>query len=110
MLENFESEKCKRIGDPNGFCGVWCIWWIYQRMLNIDKPEINIYNIYEELIKYIKFDGLKFKNIIRNFSSKITLIRDKYLDKYKLDINDWINGNYDTSDIDNLEKDIFKSI
>ena len=25
ILENMETEKCKKIGDPNGFCAVWCI-------------------------------------------------------------------------------------
>jgi hypothetical protein len=106
ILENLESDKCKRIGDPNGFCGVWSIWWVYQRMLNID---IQIDNIANELIKYIKYDGLKFKNIIRNFSSKITELRDSFLKKYDLDINDWVNNNYSRTDLENLEKDIFKS-
>jgi ankyrin repeat protein len=110
ILENLETDKCKRIGDPNGFCGVWSIWWIYQRMMNINKNEINIYNIANELIKYIKYDGLKFKNVIRNFSSKITELRDKYLAKYNLDINDWVNNNYTKEELENLEKDIFKSL
>jgi hypothetical protein len=108
ILENVESNKCTRIGDPNGFCGVWSIWWVYQRILNINNKQLNINNIANELIKYIKYDGLKFKNIIRNFSSKITELRDMFLKKYNLDINDWINNNYSQSDLENLEKDIFK--
>jgi hypothetical protein len=31
-----------------------------------------------------------------------------FLKKYNLDINDWINNNYSQSDLENLEKDIFK--
>lgn len=108
ILEGLETTKCKRIGDPNGFCGVWCIWWVYQRMLNIDK--INITNIADELIKRIKFDNKSFKSLIRNFSKKITEIRDMYLKKHTLDINDWIMGNYNKNILDNLEKDIFKNI
>jgi len=108
ILENLETDKCKRIGDPNGFCGVWSIWWVYQRLLNIKKNDIELNNIAPELIKYVKFDGLKFKNIIRNFSNKITEIRDSFLIKYNLDINDWANGNYSATDLENLEKDVFK--
>jgi hypothetical protein len=108
ILENLETDKCKRIGDPNGFCGVWSIWWVYQRLLNIKKNDMKLNEIAPELIKYIKFDGLKFKNIIRNFSNKITGIRDTFLKKYNLDINDWANGNYTKTELESLEKDIFK--
>ncbi len=110
ILENIETPKCKKIGDPNGFCGVWCVWWIYQRMLNINNPKLNISNIAEEIIKYIKFDNQSFKGIIRNFSKKITQIRDEYLKKYNLDINDWIVGNYTEESLNKLEKDVFKAI
>ena len=93
-----------------GFCGVWCVWWVYQRMLNIDNPKLSIDNIADEIIKWIKFDNQSFKSIIRNFSKKITEIRDGYLKKHTLDINDWIVGNYSQDTLDKLEKDIFKGI
>ena len=109
FLENIETEKSKKIGDPDGFCAVWCIWWIYQRMLNINS-NINIDNIADEIIKIIKLDKLNFKTLIRNFSKKITDIRDKYLEKYNLDINDWIVENFDINIIYKLEKDILSII
>ena len=107
ILENLETNIYKKIGDPSGFCGVWCIWWVYQRLKNIN---ITIDNIAGELIKYIKYDNISFKNIIRNFSSKITTNRDIFLKKYNIDINDWIAGNYTQEILNNLEKDIFLSI
>ena len=110
ILEINETSKCKRIGDPNGFCGVWCIWWVYQRMLNIDTNAINISNIANELINRLKFDNQSFKNVIRNFSKKITQIRDGYLKKFNLDINDWVVGNYSQATLDKLEKYIFINI
>jgi hypothetical protein len=58
----------------------------------------------------MKFDNQSFKSIIRNFSKKITEIRDGYLKKNNLDINDWIVGNYNQEILDKLEKDIFKNI
>jgi ankyrin repeat protein len=108
-IEVLEIKKCK-IGDPNGFCGVWCIWWIYQRMLNINNDKLTLENIAVNLINHIKLDNISFKSIIRNFSKKITEIRDTFLKKYYIDINDWILGNYDDDILNKLEKDIFKII
>ena len=108
-IENIES-NCKQLGDPNGFCGVWCIWWVYQRMLNINNNKLNIFNIANELIKYIKYDNMSFKLLIRNFSNKITKIRNSYINKYNLTINDFYNQNYTNENINNLEKDILKDI
>ena len=106
ILENLDYNKDKLIGDPNGFCAVWCIWWIYQRMLNIDNKDLTINNIADELIKYIKYDCLNFKTIIRNFSYKITEIRDTFLKKYNLTINDWITEKYNLNILNNIDKDI----
>ena len=110
ILENLETPTCKKLGDPNGFCGVWCIWWVYQRMLNIDNCKLNVFNFANEFIKIIKFDNKSFKNIIRNFSKRITQLRDTYLKKHNIDINDWIVSNYSNEIIDNLEKEIFNNI
>lgn len=108
-IEGLETKKCK-IGDPNGFCGVWCIWWVYQRMLNINNDKLTIENIAVSLINHIKLDNISFKSIIRNFSKKITEIRDSFLKNCSIDINDWILGNYDDEILNKLEKDIFKII
>ena len=41
IIENLEEDKCKRIGDPNGFCNLWCIWWSNQRIQNSKtKPDV----------------------------------------------------------------------
>ena len=106
-IESSEILKCK-IGDPNGFCGIWCIWWVYQRMLNINNEKLTLENIADNLITAIKLDNKSFKSIIRNFSKKVTEIRDIYLKKYMIDINDWILANYSEDILINLEKDIFK--
>lgn len=107
LLETANNLTCRRIGDPNGFCAVWCIWWIYHKIKNIN---IQSKLLAEKLIKQIKFSNQSFKTIIRNFSKNITDIRDKYLDKYKLDINDIMVGNYDDKQINNIEKDILNII
>jgi ankyrin repeat protein len=106
ILETLEDEKCKRLGDPNGFCAVWCVWWVEQRISNDVKPNI----LSQELIKTIRLSGKSFKNLIRNYSMNIIKIRDIYLTKYNMDINDWITNNYDIETIKQLEKDILNEL
>ena len=48
MYEVIEENKCKKIGDPNGFCAMWCVWWIEQKLNNLD---IESSLLAEELIK-----------------------------------------------------------
>jgi ankyrin repeat protein len=107
ILENIEKEKCKRLGDPNGFCGVWCIWWVYHRIKNNKLDNITLVQM---LIKNIKLENKSFKNLIRNFSYYITELRDKTLKKFNSDINDWIVNSVEKSVIDSIEKEIFKMI
>lgn len=107
ILEISENNKCKRIGDPNGFCGVWCTWWVYQRMSN---PNILPSILAIELIKQIKLDNYNFKTVIRNFSSHITIMRDNILKSNNIDINDWITSNYKQNVLENIERDLLKLI
>ena len=107
VLENIDTKTCKRIGDPNGFCGVWCIWWIYYKMKNLS---ITSKELAEKLIITIKYQNISFKTIIRNFSKNITEIRDDFLQIYKIDINDFIVGNYNDNILNKLEKDIINYI
>jgi ankyrin repeat protein len=106
ILENINNRN-KHIGDPNGFCGVWCCWWVYQKLKNINI-ESNI--LVEKLIKEIKFKNLDFKTVIRNFSKNVFELRDNFLNKYDININDFINDNYDQNVLNNLEKDILTFI
>ena len=107
ILENIEENKCKRLGDPNGFCGVWCIWWVYHRIKNNKLDNITLVQL---LIKNIKLENKSFKNLIRNFSYYITELRDKTLKKFNIDINDWMVNSVEKNVIDSIEKEIFKMI
>ncbi len=106
LLETLE-DKCKKIGDPNGFCAVWCIWWAEQRIKN---PNIKQSLLAEELIKEIKLSNTSFKKLIRNFSIKIVQLRDKYLENINLDIDKWMNGDYDEKQLEKLENNIINII
>lgn len=107
ILENLEESKCRRIGDPNGFCGVWCTWWAYHRLKN---PTINNKDLAVSLIQAIKMGPKSFKNLIRGFSYYIVEVRDNILKKFNVDINDWMVNNIEIETINLIEKEILKNI
>ncbi len=107
ILETIEENKCKKIGDPNGFCAVWCIWWVEQKLINydIDSKELAL-----ELIKQIKLSNKSFKKLIRNYSIKISQLRDEYLSRVELNIDQWMNGEYNEKIISDIEKMVLDKI
>jgi len=107
QYEAQEYNKCNRIGDPNGFCAIWCIWWVDMRLKynNIENKKL-----FEKLYKNITESNYSFKNLIRNYSKNITDIRDTLLKKINIDINDWVNDNYSDDLFDKLIKILYKEI
>ena len=106
ILENLEESKCKKLGDPNGFCGVWCTWWVFHRLKNPLIPNNELANL---LIQTIKMKNLSFRNLIRNFSYYIVELIFVNLKKYNIDINDWIVNNVSLETINQLEKNILNN-
>lgn len=105
ILENINVEKHKKLSDPDGYCGVWCIWWVYHRMKNLQFSNKELVN---NVIQTIKIKNINFRELIRNFSINIINIRDSLLSKYDLDIDDWMSNNVSQEIIIDLEKDIYK--
>lgn len=91
QMMDSQEHKQKRIGDPAGFCALWSIWYVDQRLT---------YHTYhrKELVKIlfgnIKSRGISYRNMIRNYSRNIISERDKLLSMINIDINDWMNDNY----------------
>lgn len=115
IIENIDSD-CKNIGDPNGFCSVWCIWYCYQKLLNKDSDitnemsnQSNSQQFVKYLIKILKLQSKNFKTVIRNFSKNISSLRDRFLHKYNMDINNWISYEYTEEKLINMEKDLIKN-
>jgi ankyrin repeat protein len=91
LLDNFEHNKYRNISDPGGFCALWCIWYIDQRLnyRHYKKKEL-----VAKLIDKARQQKISFRTLVRNFSKNITDLRDKVLAEFDLDINDWLNDNY----------------
>ncbi|QGR53979.1 ankyrin repeat-containing protein [Moumouvirus maliensis] len=98
-LENTEISVNKNIGDPNGFCTLWTIWYLDYRIRYGNK---NAYKLANNLIKEIKINNYSFRNIIRNYSRNITDLRDAYLLQINKNINDYLNNKFSVSETKKL--------
>jgi len=105
MIEKYEINY--NIGDPLGFCAAWSIWYVDMR---ITYNSINRKKLIKKLFKTIRMYNLSFRNLIRNYSYKITELRDQILSDSDMDINDWINDNYSDNQINSITSELIKLI
>lgn len=103
QFEIKENKSCSKIGDPNGFCAIWCNWWIDMRL---KYKTISRERLVYKLFKKIREDNISFKDLIRNYSKHITDLRDQTLKKADMDINDWLNDQYSEETFNKLIKEI----
>ena len=108
IIENIDS-PCRNIGDPNGFCTVWCIWYCYQKLSDKENLNLDSKQLAKYFIKVLKLQNKNFKTVIRNFSKNISSLRDRFLKKYNIDINDWISANYYEDTLIKMEKDLISN-
>jgi hypothetical protein len=88
ILDTFERKQ-KFIGDAGGFCAIWAVFWVHLRLSYRQvKPE----DLIQRLIERIRLEKKSFRGVIRDFSGRITTLRDQLLfQPNKLQINQWIN-------------------
>lgn len=91
--------KSDYIGDPNGFCALWCIWWVDMRLSN---PNIPRTKIVKQLNKELINNKISYKKLIRDYSQYIIDIRDKIFIKANTNINEWINDTIEEKNIELL--------
>jgi len=101
-LESIELNK-KYIYDPEGYCAVWAIWYTDMRITyaDIDRKKLIKY-----LINVIKENNISFKELIRNYSFNIVKIRDSIFDKANININDWINDQFNPNQLNIINSEI----
>lgn len=106
LFDSSES-NCKKIGDPRGFCALWAMWYVDMR---IKYKEIDRKILVSNMIISIKQKNISFKDMIRNYSKDIIEMRDMLLSKANIDINDWLNEQYNNDQLSTIIKEIKKSI
>lgn len=107
LIDINEKNKYQNIGDPGGFCVVWSNWYADMRSKN---PEIPRHKLVNKTLEYMRRHEISFRNMIRNYSGKITDIRDRYLQLVGLDINMWMNDDFNSSQFDKLTGLILESL
>lgn len=107
QLFDMGEPKRKKIGDPSGFCALWCVWYTDMRLTYREFDRKKIVDI---LIKSIKSQNISFKNMIRNYGSNIIEIRDRILKESSMTIDDWLNDQYTDVQINSVLDRITKEV
>jgi arginyl-tRNA synthetase len=97
----------KKLHDPKGYCISWCIWYIDMRLTYKEIPRKTF--IYKMINQINRFQ-LSYKNVIRNFSSKITKQREQLLNEADIEFDSWLNKSVEISKILNVKKIITELI
>ena len=105
QIKEINEIKNDFIGDPNGFCSTWCIWWADMRISN---PNIDRKKLYSLIHREIINEKYSFRKLIRNYISYIVKIRDNLLFSANTNINEWINDIINPINIQKLN-DIIKN-
>lgn len=107
QLLDVSERKKKKIGDPGGFCALWAVWYVDMRLTykNLDRS-----SLIKQMITSIKSQNISFKNLIRNYASNIIDIRDNILAKAGIDINDWLNDQFNETQVTAVLKELGKEV
>ena len=65
-------------GDFGGFCLAWTLWYAESRLKN---PKVEPLILVKKLIKRINNLNIKFVEYIRNYSNKMAIVREDFLEK-----------------------------
>ena len=99
--------KADYIGDPNGFCALWCIWWTDIRLSN---PDITRTKLIKLLTKELINNKYSYKKLIRDYSYYIVDLRDKLFIKANTNINEWLNDTISNKNIELLNTILIDNI
>lgn len=107
QIKEINELKSDYIGDPNGFCALWCTWWADIRISNPNIPRDKLVKI---LMKEFINEKYSFKKLIRDYSFYVIEIRDNFLSKSNTNINEWINDTVTQNNINLLNNILIENI
>lgn len=88
-FDTIDAIQNQIFGDMNGYCLLWCIWYADHKLKH---PKILSKILVRKLLRHIQLSRIPFSKIIRNYTVRITDIRDKYLEMFGIKMIDIING------------------
>lgn len=104
MIEISEN-KNEYIGDPEGYCVPWSIWYCDMR---VSYPNIKREKLMNFFIRQVEEKQLKYRSVIRNYAVHISDIRDYVLHKANIDINQYINEEYTINEIKTIVYELMR--
>jgi len=99
QLIDVNEHKKRKIGDPEGFCALWCIWYVDMRLTYREYKREELVKV---LMKTIRSKNISYRNMIRNYARIVIDIRDEIFKKSNIDINGWMNDEYTDIQIGNV--------
>ena len=78
--------------------------------MRLTYPDMDRRSLVKSLLKEMKMHGTAFRDMIRNYSANITELRDKILLSANININDWLNDNYNEDQLVSITTNISKII
>lgn len=103
---SFESNVMeKKIGDPNGFCLAWTIWFTE---LYVDNPTVPLSNLMMETLKKMIYTNVTLLSHIRSYSNKLLIFRCNFLKSIKYPMERIFNKQYIQSDSELIYNEINK--
>lgn len=82
IISNDTNSSIKNLGDPNGYCLAWCIWYIEMRLANPDiHPKTLIRRSIRKIVdSYPNILGeYKFIYFIRNYAHRLDRMKNQFL-------------------------------
>ena len=89
------NEKNVKYGDPGGYCGAWCYWYLETKLKN---PDIDSKTLVHKLVNKLNHQDIKFSEYIRNYANKLTIEKNKYLEIIGIDPKNISNVNISNED------------
>jgi len=86
-------------GDFGGFCLAWTLWYAESRLKN---PKVEPLILVKKLIKRINNLNIKFVEYIRNYSNKMAIVREDFLEKNGINKKIASNAYLDINTIDKI--------
>ena len=105
ISENESIFDNMKIGDPGGFCIVWCMWYFEMKLMN---PNIDNVKLIHKSIKTINNLNKSFTEYIRDYGNKLFTEIEKMFIEINLSKKYYYNKAYNEEILNKILNEIIK--